>query len=76
MGTRQICPTGETIWTTYLKKDEPQYIVTTKTANRETYYLYPIVNGVRGKCIGKAESPLELERVHLNGFFLQNAKKS
>ena len=69
MDIHQLCPSGETLWTTYYKKDEPRYIVTSKAGNRDCYFLYPIVDGVRGKRIGKAHSPIELEETYLDDFY-------
>ena len=72
MDIHQLCPSGETLWTTYYKNDEPGYIVTSKIGNREYYFLYPIVNGVRGKRLGKAHSPIELENTYMKDFFDKN----
>lgn len=69
MDMTHLCPPGEQIWTTYYKHDEPRYIVTSKIGNREYYFLYPIENGVRGKRLGKAHSPIELEETYLKEFY-------
>ncbi|MBQ7298533.1 MAG: hypothetical protein IJW77_01705 [Clostridia bacterium] len=69
MDSKHLCPPGETLWTTYYKHGVPRYIVTSKTGNREVYFLYPIINGERGKRIGKARSPIALEDTYLNEFY-------
>ena len=69
MDVKHLCPSGETIWTTYYKHDDPRFIVTSKIGNRDYYYLYPIENGVRGKRLGKAHSPIVLEETYLKEFF-------
>ena len=69
MDSKHLCPPGETLWTTYYKHGVPRYIVTSKTGNREVYFLYPIINGERGKRIGRARSPIELEETYLNEFY-------
>ena len=53
----------------YYKNNEPKYIITSKIGSREYYFLYPIVNGVRGKRIGKVRSPIEFEMTYLKDFF-------
>ena len=42
---------------------------TSKIGSREFYFLYPIVNGIRGKRIGKVRSPIEFEMTYLKDFF-------
>ena len=69
MDIRNLCPSGEILWTTYYKNNEPKYIITSKSGSREYYYLYPIVNGVRGRRIGKVRSPIEFEVTYLKDFF-------
>ena len=56
-------PKGEFLWTRYTKDDKTNYIITTKTYfNREYYYLYK-VNGKTLEKLGRAKSPVELEKL-------------
>ena len=69
MNVKSLCPAGEILWTTYYKNNEPKYIIPSKIGSREFYFLYPVVNGVRGKRIGKVRSPIEFEMTYLKDFF-------
>ncbi len=69
MNVKSLCPAGEILWTTYYKNNEPIYIITSKIGSREFYFLYPVVNGVRGKRIGIVRSPIEFEMTYLKDFF-------
>ena len=52
-----------------VKHSDSKYIITSKIGSREYYFLYPIENGIRGKCIGKVRSPIEFEMTYLKDFF-------
>ena len=54
-------PKGELVWTSYYNTaSELMFIVTSKSAMRDMYFLYELVDGSLIK-LGKAKSPLELE---------------
>ena len=56
-------PKGEFLWTRYTKNDKINHIITTKTYfNREYYYLYR-VNGKTLEKLGRAKTPVELEKL-------------
>lgn len=52
---------GEKIWVSYYNQaHELMFVVTSKEANRDYYFLYEYMNSELKK-IGKARSPLELD---------------
>lgn len=56
------CPiANHKTWVSYIKDGKIQYIITSKTNNRDFYYLYK-VNGDEYTKITKAKSPLDLEK--------------
>lgn len=60
-------PKTETIWVTYKAGDGNTYYTTTKTSNRDYYYLYKLVDGKAQK-LGRARTPIELDEkfIHKN----------
>ena len=54
-------PKGETIWVQYYTKDGTlKYIMTSKTGDRNTYYVYES-DGTDFKKLGRGKNPAELE---------------
>ena len=54
-------PKGETVWVQYhAAAGVLKYILTSKTGDRNTYYVYELANGVFQK-LGRGRSPKELE---------------
>lgn len=54
-------PKGEIVWTGYVNKDGDVVCITTSKPARDYYFLYEL-NGSEYVRLGKAASPLELER--------------
>ena len=59
-------PKGEAIWVQYHTKDGTlKYIVTTKTGDRNIYYMYEL-DGTGFKKLGRGKSPAELEERYVS----------
>ena len=57
-------PKGETAWMGYYDTSHNlRFLVTSKSNNREFYFLYEVVDGALKK-LGKSRSPKELEDKH------------
>lgn len=55
-------PKGEHIWVaSYDDKRRLQYIITSKQASRDQYFLYEFLSDGSFKRFGKSKSPAELE---------------
>ena len=58
-------PKGETIWVQYHTKDGAlKYIMTSKTGDRNTYYVYEL-DGTDFKKLGRGKNPAELEEKYI-----------
>lgn len=58
-------PKGETIWVQYHTKDGTRkYIMTSKTGDRNTYYVYEL-DGTDFKKLGRGKNPAELEEKYI-----------
>lgn len=58
-------PKGETVWVQYhAAAGVLKYILTSKTEDRNIYYMYALVNGTFQK-LGRGKSPVELERKYV-----------
>lgn len=54
-------PRGEHVWVGYYNHaHELKFIITSKEASRDFYYLYELIDGVFRK-LGRSRSPKELE---------------
>lgn len=55
-------PKGERVWTGYYNAAaQLMFIITSKEANRDYYYLYEVSDDGALKKLGKARTPVELE---------------
>ena len=54
-------PKGEESWVGYYKDGKRIFLMTSKTNNRDWYYLYEVINDTELKKLGKARTPPELE---------------
>lgn len=57
-------PPSETLWVTYKTIDGDIYYTTSKTNNRDYYYLYKLIDGKAVK-LGKSRNPSELEEKYI-----------
>lgn len=61
MPNKSSCPVANhTTWASYIRDGKVKYIVTSKTNNRDFYFLYKI-DGDKYTRVAKAKSPLDLE---------------
>lgn len=54
-------PKGETVWVSYINRNEELLFIITSKPIRDFYFLYEVVNG-EFKKLGKAKTPIELEK--------------
>ena len=56
-------PKGETVWVTYRKMSEDIKFIITSKSNRDTYFLYELIND-EFKKLGKATTPTKLVEIY------------
>ena len=55
------CPKGEVVWVRYCSGGgDTRFVLTSKTMNRDFYYLYEVIDGKLNK-LGRGRNPFELE---------------
>ena len=55
------CPKGEMVWVRYCSSSgDTRFVLTSKTMNRDFYYLYEVIDGKLNK-LGRGRNPSELE---------------